>query len=141
MTLVVDWKLANPQEALQLISNDPIGSRNIDNKPVDVALEPNLSFGGDDAANLSINSRGKFSVAILYDAEDPDEDGILSAGTTKTPEGALPPQLRFDPSVAYLKFRAEAGVKAAATGASNFAHSTRRSSPSSRNTGDACSIP
>ena len=50
MTLVVDWKLANPQEALQLISNDPIGSRNIDNKPVDVALEPNLSFGGDDAA-------------------------------------------------------------------------------------------
>jgi len=114
MTLVADWKLADPQEALRLVSDDPIGSRNIDSKPVDIALEPNLSFGGDDAANLSINSRGTFSVAIINDADDPDEDGIVSAGTAKTPEGALPAQLAFDPAVAYLKFRAEAGVKAAA---------------------------
>jgi hypothetical protein len=112
MAFVVDWKPANPQGALKLISNEPLGSKSIDSKPVGIGLEANLSFGGDDSAGLSINSRGSFTVAILNDVNDPDEDGILGSTAVKTAEGALPPQLAFDPAVAYLKIRAEAGVKA-----------------------------
>jgi len=112
MAFVVDWKPANPQGALKLISNQPLGSKSIDSKPVGIGLEANLSFGGDDSAGLSINSRGAFTVAILNDANDPDEDGILGSTAVKTAEGALPPQLAFDPAVAYVKIRAEAGVKA-----------------------------
>src|SRR4051812_23300524 len=112
MPFVLAWKPANAQDALQLISNEPLGSKNIDSKPVGIAAEPNLSFGGDDGASLAINARGGFTVAILNDANDPDEDGILSSTSVKTPEGALPPQLAFDPAVAYVKLRAEAGVKA-----------------------------
>jgi len=112
MAFVVDWKPANPQGALKLISNEPLGSKSIDSKPVGIGLEANLSFGGDDSAGLSINSRGSFTVAILNDANDPDEDGILGSTAVKTAEGALPPQLAFDPAVAYVKIRAEAGVKA-----------------------------
>lgn len=112
MAFVVDWKPANPQGALKLISNDPLGSKSIDSKPVGIGLEANLSFGGDDSGGLSINSRGSFTVAILNDANDPDEDGILGSTAVKTADGALPPQLAFDPAVAYLKIRAEAGVKA-----------------------------
>jgi len=114
MAFVVDWKPANPQGALKLISNEPLGSKSIDSKPVGIGLEANLSFGGDDSAGLSINSRGSFTVAILNDANDPDEDGILGSTAVKTAEGALPPQLAFDPAVAYLKIRAEAGLKAKA---------------------------
>src|SRR5262245_55128845 len=112
MAFVVDWKPANPQGALKLISNEPLGSKSIDSKPVGIGLEANLSFGGGDSAGLSINSRGSFTVAILNDANDPDEDGILGSTAVKTAEGALPPQLAFDPAVAYVKIRAEAGVKA-----------------------------
>ena len=112
MPLVVDWKPANPQGALQLISSEPLGSKNIDSKPVGIGLEANLSFGGDDTAGLSLNSRGAFTVAILNDATDPDEDGIFGSTVATTADGALPPQLAFDPTVAYLKIRAEAGIKA-----------------------------
>jgi len=112
MPFAVDWKPANPRGALELISSEPLGSKKIDSKPVGIGLEPNLSFGGDDSAALSLNSRGAFSVAILNDANDPDEDGILGSTAVKTAEGALPPQLAFDPAVAYVKIRAEAGVKA-----------------------------
>jgi hypothetical protein len=112
MPFVLDWKPANPQGALQLISNQPLGSKSIDSKPVGIGLEANLSFGGDDSAGLSINSRGSFTVAILNDANDPDEDGVFGSTAVKTADGALPPQLSFDPALAYVKFRAEAGVKA-----------------------------
>jgi hypothetical protein len=113
MTVVTDWKLANPEKALQLVSNDPIGSKNIDNKPVGIDLEANLSFDG--GASLAVNARGSFTVAILNDPDDPDEDGILGSTAVKTADGALPPQLAFDPSRAYLKMRTEAGVKATAS--------------------------
>ena len=112
MAFVLDWKPANPQGALQLISNEPLGSSSIDSKPVGIGLEPNLSFGGDDGAGFSINSRGALTVAILNDPSDPDEDGILGSTAVRTADGALPPQLAFDPAVAYVKIRAEAGVKA-----------------------------
>jgi hypothetical protein len=112
MPFAVQWKPANPRGALQLISDETLGSKRIDSKPVGIGLEPNLSFGGDDSAGLSINSRGAFSVAILNDASDPDEDGIFGSMAANTDDGASPPQLAFDPAVAYVKIRAEAGMKA-----------------------------
>src|SRR5262245_24801209 len=115
MPFTVDWKPANPQGALQLISNQPLGSKNIDSKPVGIGLEPNLSFGGDDSAALAINTRGGFTVAILNDPNDTDEDGIFGSMAVKTADGALPPQLPFDPGVAYVKIRAEAGLKVTGT--------------------------
>ena len=112
MAFGVEWKPANPQGALQLISNQPLGSKSIDSKPVGIGLEPNLSFGGDDTAGLSINSRGAFTVTVLNDATDSDEDGIFGGTDVETAAGSLPPQLAFKSSVAYVKLRAEAGVKA-----------------------------
>jgi len=114
MPFALGWKPANPTGALQLISNEPLGSKKIDSKPVGIGLEPNLSFGGDDTVGLSINSRGAFTVAILNDANDPDEDGVFGPATEGADDGALPPQLAFDPAVAYVKYRAEAGLKVTA---------------------------
>ena len=115
MSIVIDWKLANPEDATQLISAAPIGSKTIDGQPVGIGLESNLSFGGDDEANLAINTRGRFTVTILNDAADTDEDGVVGATPVRTADGGLPPQLPFDADRAYLKIRTEAGVKAAGT--------------------------
>jgi hypothetical protein len=112
MAGVVDWKLANPEGALQQLSTQPLGSASLDHKPVGLNLASNLSFGGDDAGTLALNARGLLTVTVLNDPADPDEDGILSATATVTPEGELPPQLTIDPARAYVKFRAEAGLKA-----------------------------
>ena len=114
MPLVAEWRLVSPEKALQLIANEPIGSRTIDSKPIEIALEANTSFGGNDRGNLSINGRGAFTVAILNDPDDPDEDGILGSQAGKTAEGVLPPHLQLDPALAYLKLRIEAGLKATA---------------------------
>ena len=111
---VVEWKLANPEAALRQLSNDPLGSSSLDHKPVGIELESNLSMQGDDAGRLSLNIRGQLTVAVLNDPQDPDEDGVVGAAAARSPVGELPPQISVDDSVAYLKFRAEAGMKASA---------------------------
>ena len=110
---VVEWKLANPEAALKQLSDHPLGSSSIDHKPVGIALESNQSMQGDDAGRLSLNIRGQLTVAVLNDPQDPDEDGVVGAAS-RSPIGELAPQLSVDDSIAYLKFRAEAGVKASA---------------------------
>ena len=104
------WKLANPEAALKLISNDPLEKSSIDAKPIGLELEPSLSFGGDGKGTFALNVRGVLTVAALNDPTDSDEDGILSASKVETASGTLPPQLNFDRL--YLKYRVECGVKA-----------------------------
>jgi hypothetical protein len=114
MAVGADWKFANPTSALQKISNDSLDSPSIDHKPVGLELEPNLSFPGDVAGRLSLNVRSALTVTVLNDPSDPDEDGILTAAAVRTADGTLPAQLPFDPEAAYVKYRAEAGIKASA---------------------------
>ncbi len=73
------------------------------------AVSANLSFGGDGKASFAINPTGSLSIAVLNDAADVDEDQLVGqAGPAK----GLGPQLQLDDKLAYLKLRAEAGVKA-----------------------------
>jgi hypothetical protein len=109
-----EFKLANPKNAKDLFSNAPLGSSSIDHAPVGLELKSGLSFGGDSGGKLTLNARGVLTVAVLNDATDPDEDGILSSKPDSVADDALRPQLAFDASRAYLKYRVEAGVKAAA---------------------------
>ena len=109
---VVEWKLASPELALRQLSNEPLGSPSIDHQPTAVELDSNLSVPGDDQGRFALNLRGQLSVAVLNDPTDPDEDCILSATASKTADGSLPPQLAYDGSRAYMKYRAEAGLKA-----------------------------
>ena len=108
------WKLLEPKSAAKLISTDPIGKSSVDDKPIGVELEPNLSFAGN-GGQLALNIRGQLSVAVLNSLDDDDDDALLGSGDTKVVEGELPPQLVFDKGRAWLKYRAEAGVKAAGT--------------------------
>ena len=57
------WKLANPEAALKLISNDPLEKSSIDAKPIGLELEPSLSFGGDGKGTFALNVRGVLTVA------------------------------------------------------------------------------
>lgn len=112
MPRIADWKLANPEAALQAFRNEPLGSASIDHKPIGLTLAPNLAFDGDDDGRLTLNLRGALSVAVLNDAADPDEDGILNAASAPDVEGLLPPQLMFNSGKAWVKYRAQAGLKA-----------------------------
>src|SRR5262245_50990875 len=104
------WQFQNLEDAKALISPKPIGSAAIDFKPIELGRAPNLSF---DAASgtLAINPRGKSTVAVLNDPTDVDEDGIVQKENAEIADGTLAPQVLFDQG-AWLKLRAEAGVKA-----------------------------
>ena len=103
------WQFKNLDEAQALISMAPIGSASVDPTPIELGLAPNLSFGGAEGS-LAINPRGRFTVAVLNDPTDPDEDGILQKEGAAIAEGRLPPQVALEG--AWFKLRAEAGVKA-----------------------------
>jgi hypothetical protein len=104
------WQFKNLDEARSLIASDPIGSPSVDFKPIELGITPNQSF--DSAAGaIAINARGKFTIAVLNDKADVDEDGLLQAEGSEVADGQLPPQVLLD-SRAWLKLRAEAGVKA-----------------------------
>ena len=70
------WQFKNLDDAKALISLAPIGSASVDPSPIEIGLAPNLSFGGAEGS-LAINPRGKFTIAVLNDPTDIDEDGIL----------------------------------------------------------------
>jgi hypothetical protein len=106
------WKLLEPKNVANLLSSDPIGDSSVGDKPIGLSLEPNLSFA---AGKLALNIRGQLSVAVLKSPDDDDEDALLGSGGAEVVEGDLPPQLAFDAGRAWLKFRAEAGVKATGT--------------------------
>ena len=103
------WQFKNLDDARALISQAPIGSASIDPSPIEIGLAPNLSFGGAEGS-LAINPRGKFTIAVLNDPTDLDEDGILQKEGAAIADGKLPPQVVLDG--AWFKLRAEAGVKA-----------------------------
>jgi len=102
------WTFSN-KEALLQFSKAEIGSSKISSKPIEVGVSANLSFGGDARPSFAINPTGSLSIAVLNDAADVDEDQLVGqAGSAN----GLGPQLQLDDKVAYLKLRAEAGVKA-----------------------------
>ena len=113
MAGIVEWSFANPEAALSQLSGEALGSASIDHRPVGLDLASNLSFGGDGAGKLALNIRGQLTVAVLNDPADPDEDGILTAVPSKTADGVVPGQLVPGGDRAYLKYRVEAGLKAA----------------------------
>ena len=59
---------------------------------------------------------GSLGLRAFNSPDDADEDGILGEPADALPLDGLPPQITLAPDVAYLKYRAAAGIKAAAAG-------------------------
>jgi hypothetical protein len=102
------WTFSN-QEALLQFPKAEIGSSTISSRPVEVGVSANLSFGGNATPSFAINPTGSISIAVLNDLADVDEDQLVGE---EGPAKGLGPQLHLDDRLAYLKLRAEAGVKA-----------------------------
>jgi hypothetical protein len=108
-----ELKLPKPEEALALVSDRPLGDASVDVRVLDTSLGSSQSFGG---PTLAVNVRGDLKVRAFNSSDDEDEDGVLGAPDARIPAGALPPQLPLGDETAYLKFQAEAGIKAAVAG-------------------------
>ena len=107
---VVDFKFPGGINPLDLVPKVPLGSSSVNTKLLSVPLAPNqsYSFGG-----LTLNLRPTLGVYAFNSPDDNDEDRILAAGPSGTPDGALAPQLTFRSDGAWLKYALEADIKAA----------------------------
>ena len=108
-----ELKLQNRDAFATLISTKPLGDPSVGPNLPGASLEAGQSFGGN---VLSVNVHGELSLQAFNSPDDADDDGILGAGDDPPPVDALPPQLALTDDAAYLKYRASAGIKAAATG-------------------------
>ncbi len=108
-----DVKLQNGEQFRQLISDKALGDPAVGPDLPGATLLAGQSFGGD---VLSVNVHGSLSLRAFNSPDDADEDGILGAPADALPLEGLPPQITLAPDVAYLKYRAAAGIKAAAAG-------------------------
>jgi hypothetical protein len=111
-------KLSDWTSLTAKLAKEPIGSSTVDAKPVEGSLSPNVALGPFE--KLTLNLRAGLSLQILNGPEDIDDDGLAAAGPSKTAK--LPPQLTLASNApAYVKYRLEAGLKAAGSGAWNAA--------------------
>ena len=106
-------KLQNRESFGALLSNKPLGDPAVGPDLPGAALAADQSFGG---GVLSVNLHGTLSLHAFNSPDDKDDDGILGEAATDLPVDTLPPQVQLTSDTAYLKYRAQAGIKAAAEG-------------------------
>jgi hypothetical protein len=106
-------KLENPESFLAAISDKSVCHPSIGPELPGVSFASSQSIAGD---VLSVNLHGKLGLSAFNSKDDKDEDGVFGELTNDLPADALRPQLQLPASGAYLKYRASAGLKAAAQG-------------------------
>jgi hypothetical protein len=106
-------KLQDPESFKALISTKPVCDPSVGPILPGAAIASGQSFAGD---VLSVNVHGELSLRAFNSTDDTDEDALLGEVSSDLPVDALPPQIQLPADGAYLKYRAAAGVKAAAHG-------------------------
>ena len=79
---------------------------------VKVPLAPNQTYSFGDESGLSVKPGGSFALHLFNSADDEDEDGVLAARGSVTPEGVLAAQLPFMADAAWLKYAIDGDVSA-----------------------------
>jgi hypothetical protein len=97
---------------LSLVPNVPLDADSVRARLVKVPLAPNQTYSFGDESNLTLKPGGSFAVHVFNSADDVDEDSVLAAHGSGTPEGALAAQLPFTANAAWLKYALNANVSA-----------------------------
>jgi hypothetical protein len=108
-----ELKLQDPGSFRALVSNNALCDPAVGPDLPGATVAADQSFGG---GVLSVNVHGDLSLRAFNSPDDMDDDGILGEMGKPVPVDGLPPQIELTPGTACLKYRAAAGIKAAATG-------------------------
>ena len=109
----IELKLSRPEDLDSLLSDTPLCHPSVGPVLAEAAIAAGQSFVG---SALSLNVKGALEIRAFNSPDDVDDDGILASEASEVGTGRLDPQLVRAPGTACVKFRAQAGVKAAVEG-------------------------
>lgn len=102
-------KLHNPQQALAIVTNAPLGDSAVGPELLTATLEGGQTFAGQ---ALSVNLQGDLQIQAFNSADDEDADGVLNAPGADASGHAVPAALHLEQGSAFLKYRGEVALKA-----------------------------
>ena len=104
-------KLLDRESFAALLSNKPLGDAGVGPALPGAAIASDQTFSGE---SLSVNVHGDFTLRAFNSPDDADPDGILGEPVKDVAADAIQPQIQLAADAAYVKYRAEAGIKATA---------------------------
>src|SRR5262245_22154805 len=113
------FSLVSVDDLLPLISRKPLGDATLNLTVASGSIKTEAHIGGELPVGFTFHAGGAISIAALNGKSGLDEAGVVGVQNIRTPAGAFTPPLQFSATDGWLKYTADADVKAdvsAATG-------------------------
>src|SRR5262245_31619415 len=109
------FSLVSVDDLLPAIQRKPLGDSSLNLKLTSGSIKSDAHLGGSLPVDFTFHIGGAFSVAALNGKSGLDDAGVVGVQDVQTPAGEFRPPLRFDATHGWLKYTADADVKADVT--------------------------
>ena len=106
------FSLVSIEDLVPVIQRKPLGDTSLNVKLASGAIKSDAHLGGNLPVDFTFHVGGGFSVAALNGKSGLDDAGVVGVQDVKTPAGEFRPPLQFDATHGWLKYTADADVKA-----------------------------
>lgn len=106
------FSLVSVDDLLPVIEKKPLGDSSLNLKLASGQIKSAAHLGGGLPVDFTFHVGGAFSVTALNGKSGLDDGGVVGVQEVKTPAGEFRPPLRFDATHGWLKYTADADVKA-----------------------------
>jgi len=106
------FSLVSIDDLLPAIQHKPLGDASLNLKLASGSIKSDAHLGGGLSVDFTFHVGGAFSVTALNGKSGLDDAGVIAVQDVTTPAGQFAPPLRFGATHGWLKYTADADVKA-----------------------------
>src|SRR5262245_56105601 len=109
------FSLLSVNDLLPVVTRKPLGDASLNLKLASGSIKSDAHIGGSLPVDFTFHAGGAVSVTALNGKSGLDDAGVVGVENVNTPSGAFTPPLQFGATDGWLKYTAEATVKADVT--------------------------
>ena len=106
------FSLVSVDDLVPLVARKPLGDTSLNLKLASGSIKSDAHIGGGLPVDFTFHAGGGLSVTALNGKSGLDEAGVVGVQNVKTPAGEFTPPLQFSATHGWLKYTANADVKA-----------------------------